>query len=210
MKEAQKCKVLIVDDHPLLRRGLHQLLAMDPRFDRIVEASDGDEALLKAHQLQPQLILLDLKMQGMSGLDTLNALRASGITSPVVVLTFSANRRDFAALLEAGAKGYLLKDSDPETLLAQIIEVAEGGVAYSPGLDTPDALDKWRHDPLAILTLREQEVLREAANGLANKQIAEILTLSEQTVKVHMRNVLRKLNVRSRVAAAVLWLKSCR
>ncbi|CAO96125.1 response regulator [Erwinia tasmaniensis] len=210
MKEAQKCKVLIVGEHPLLRRSLYQLLAMDRRFNMIVEAGDGAEALVKARQLHPQLILLDLNMRGISGLDTLNALQANGIESPVVVLTFSAKRRDFTVLREAGVKGYLLKNSDPETLLAQIIVVAEGGVAYSPGLEAPDALDKWIHNPLAILTVREQEVMREVASGLANKQIAEMLAISEQTVKVHIRSVLRKLHVRSRVAATVLWLESCR
>ncbi|ADP13245.1 MULTISPECIES: response regulator [Erwinia] len=208
--EAQKYRVLIVDDHPLLRRGLHHLLAMEPRFDLIAEAGDGEEALFKARQLHPHLILLDLKMQGMSGLETLNALHASGIASRVVVLTVSALRRDFTALQEAGAEGYLLKDSDPEELLAQIIKVAEGGVAWSHRLQAPGALESWKCDPLALLTVREQEVLKEVASGLTNKQVAENLAISEQTVKVHIRNVLRKLNVRTRVAATVLWLEFCR
>ncbi|WP_168428587.1 response regulator [Erwinia amylovora] len=208
--EAQKYSVLIVDDHPLLRRGLHQLLAMEPRLEVIAEAGDGEEALFKARQLLPHLILLDLKMQGMSGLETLKALRSSGISSRVVVLTASALSRDFTALQQAGAEGYLLKDSEPEDLLAQIIEVAEGRVARSPCLQASGPVESWKCDPLATLTAREQEVLKEVASGLPNKQVAENLAISEQTVKVHIRNVLRKLNVRSRVAATVLWLEFCR
>lgn len=204
--EEQKIHVMIVDDHPLMRHGIRQLLALEPRFEIVAEASNGADALMLARQLSPQLILLDLKMKGLSGLETLNAFQAEGISARVAVLTASDQRSDISALLEAGAKGYLLKDSDPEYLLKQIIQVAEGGVAYSAPLLALRNQEPWKADPFLILTVREQEVMREVACGLSNKQVAENLAISEQTVKVHLRNVLRKLNVRSRVAATVLWL----
>ncbi|MTD28607.1 response regulator [Erwinia sorbitola] len=208
--EEKKVSVLIVDDHPLMRDGIRQLLALDSRFTIVADVSSGSQALEIARQLPPDLILLDLRMKGLSGLETLNALRAESIYSRVVVLTVSDQRSDISALLEAGADGYLLKDSEPEELLAQIIQVAEGGVAYSAPLRALRNAENWKADPFVILTGREQEVLKEVASGLSNRQVAENLAISEQTVKVHLRSVLRKLNVRSRVAATVLWLESHR
>lgn len=200
-------RVLIVDDHPLMRRGLHQLLQLDSRFHVVAEASNGTEALMLARQMQPDLVLLDLNMKGLSGLETLQILRSESIPCRVVILTVSDSRSDFFSLLDAGIDGYLLKDSEPELMLAQIIRVAEGGRAFS------ESMQRWREgsgqdDPFAILTAREMEVLKEVARGLSNKEVSENLSISEQTVKVHIRSVLRKLNVRSRVAATVLWLES--
>ncbi|MBD8164088.1 response regulator [Erwinia persicina] len=206
--EDNTVSVMIVDDHPLMRNGIRQLLALEPRFRVIAEAGNGHDAIAQALLNPPDLILLDLKMKGLSGLETFNALRANGIPARILVLTISDQRSDISALLEAGASGYLLKDSAPEQLLSQIIQVAEGGVAFSAPLNALRDNDSWKADPFIILTEREQEVMKEVACGLSNKQIAENLTISEQTVKVHIRNVLRKLNVRSRVAATVMWLES--
>lgn len=208
--EEQLISVMIVDDHPLMRHGIRHLLALDPRFKVTAEASNGNEALEMARQSPPDLIVLDLKMKGLSGLETLNLLRANAVNSRVVVLTVSDQRSDISALLDAGVNGYMLKDSDPEYLLNQIIQVAEGGVAFGAPLHALRNGDGWKADPFIILTEREQEVMKEVACGLSNKQVAENLAISEQTVKVHIRNVLRKLNVRSRVAATVLWLESHR
>jgi len=201
-------RVLIVDDHPLMRRGLHQLLQLDSRFQVVAEASNGTEALALARQTQPDLVLLDLNMKGLSGLETLQILRSESIPCRVVILTVSDSRSDFITLLDAGVDGYLLKDGEPEQMLTQIINVAEGGQAFSDTMQVWRDNSAWQNDPFAILTTRELDVLKEVARGLSNKEVSANLLISEQTVKVHIRSVLRKLNVRSRVAATVLWLES--
>lgn len=200
--------LMIVDDHPLMRRGVRQLLALDPRLDVIAEANNGTEALAEARRQEPDIILLDLNMKGMSGLDTLKALRHEGISSRILVLTVSDARSDIFAMVDAGADGYLLKDSEPEILLGHILQASRGEKVFSEGVAS--YLDNRQHsaDPLRLLTDRECDVLQEVARGLSNKEIAAILHISEETVKVHIRNFLRKLDVRSRVAATVMWLES--
>ncbi|MFW0698968.1 response regulator [Pantoea sp. R13S299] len=200
--------LMIVDDHPLMRRGVRQLLALDPRLEVIAEANNGTEALAEARRQEPDIILLDLNMKGMSGLDTLKALRHEGISSRILVLTVSDTRSDIFAMVDAGADGYLLKDSEPEILLGHILQASRGERVFSEGVAS--YLDNRQHsaDPLRQLTERERDVLQEVARGLSNKEIAGILHISEETVKVHIRNLLRKLDVRSRVAATVMWLES--
>ncbi|MBK4715502.1 MULTISPECIES: nitrate/nitrite response regulator protein NarP [Tenebrionibacter/Tenebrionicola group] len=204
-------QVLIVDDHPLMRRGIRQLLETEASFDVVGEASNGAEAISLANRLEPDLILLDLNMKGLSGLDTLHALRRDGISSRVVVLTVSDAPADIYALVDAGADGYLLKDSDPETLLDNIFQGAIHGDAFSEQVKAHLERRKdhqSQSSPFASLTERELDVVQEVARGLSNKQIADTLHISEETVKVHIRNLLRKLNVRSRVAATVLFLEN--
>lgn len=165
------------------------------------------EALSLANRDSPDIILLDLNMKGLSGLDTLHALRRDGICARVIVLTVSDAPSDIYALMDAGADGYLLKDSAPEHLLDAI----RSSDAFSD-----QVRDVLRHriaiqetpSPFTVLTERELDVLQEVASGLSNKQIAAVLYISEETVKVHIRNMLRKLNVRSRVAATVLYLET--
>lgn len=200
--------LMIVDDHPLMRRGVRQLLALDPRLEVIAEANNGTEALAEARRQEPDIILLDLNMKGMSGLDTLKAMRHEGISSRILVLTVSDTRSDIFAMVDAGADGYLLKDSEPEILLGHILQASRGEKVFSEGVAS--YLDNRQHsaDPLRQLTERERDVLQEVARGLSNKEIASILHISEETVKVHIRNLLRKLDVRSRVAATVMWLES--
>jgi len=200
--------LMIVDDHPLMRRGVCQLLALDPRLEVIAEASNGTEALAEARHQEPDIILLDLNMKGMSGLDTLKALRHEGISSRILVLTVSDARSDIFAMVDAGADGYLLKDSEPEVLLAHILQASRGEKVFSEGVTRYLANRQHSADPLRQLTERERDVLQEVARGLSNKEIAAILHISEETVKVHIRNLLRKLDVRSRVAATVMWLES--
>lgn len=211
MSEPNVFEVLIVDDHPLMRRGIRQLLEMDDGFLVVGEASSGTEAISLANRLSPDVILLDLNMKGLSGLDTLNALRHEGVGARIIVLTVSDARSDIFTLIDAGADGYLLKDSDPEVLLDDIRKGAKGGEAFSAQVaeylrtrGTQTRID----DPFTTLTERELDVLQEVARGLSNKQIAAGLHISEETVKVHIRNLLRKLQVRSRVAATVLFLES--
>lgn len=200
--------LMIVDDHPLMRRGIRQLLALEPQLTVVAEANNGTEALAEARRQEPDIILLDLNMKGMSGLDTLKALRHEGISARILVLTVSDARSDIFAMVDAGADGYLLKDSEPEILLAHILQASRGEKVFSEGVASYLTNRQHSADPLRQLTDRERDVLQEVARGLSNKEIAAILHISEETVKVHIRNLLRKLDVRSRVAATVIWLES--
>lgn len=202
-----KMKVLIIDDHPLMRRGIKQLVELDEAFEVIADAGNGNEGISLALQQSPDLIILDLNMKGLSGLDTLRALRQEEVDARIVILTVSDAKNDVFALIDAGADGYLLKDTEPDTLLKQLKQIAQGEVILS---DSIKNLLLERHsvnEPIHSLTDREMDVLQLIATGLSNKQIAGELFISEETVKVHIRNLLRKLNVHSRVAATVLFLE---
>ncbi|HDR1468544.1 TPA: response regulator [Pasteurella multocida] len=203
---SEKMKVLIIDDHPLMRRGIKQLMELAPNFEVVADAGNGSEGISLALQTQPDLIILDLNMKGLSGLDTLKALRAEGIDARILILTVSDLKSDIFTLIDAGADGYLLKDTEPDALLSQIQRIAQGEV---PKRLIKDALieRQMNADPIYSLTDREMDVLRLIATGLSNKQIAGQLFISEETVKVHIRNLLRKLNVHSRVAATVLYFE---
>lgn len=210
MPEATPFRVMIVDDHPLMRRGIRQLLELDPDFTVVAEAGDGASAIELAAQQDIDMVLLDLNMKGISGLDTLNALRREGVTAQVIILTVSDDSSDVFALIDAGADGYLLKDSDPQVLLEAIRAAAKGNKVFSERVSEylrEREQSGAEEDPFNTLTEREFDVLHELAQGYSNKQIASVLTISEQTVKVHIRNLLRKLNVRSRVAATILFLQ---
>ncbi|WP_107850327.1 response regulator [Oceanimonas marisflavi] len=200
--------VMIVDDHPLIRRGLGQLLGLEPELQIVAEASSGFDALPLARKHQPDLILLDLNMKAMSGLDTLHALRAEHITASIVILTVSDSRSDMRALLNAGADGYLLKDTEPEQLVAQLKQAMKGGKAYSAQVKAFLADNAGKTALLETLTERERQILAEVARGHSNRQIADTLNISEATVKVHMKSLLKKLQVSSRTAATVLYLET--
>ncbi len=201
-------KVLLVDDHPLMRKGISQLLCYEDEFTVVAEASNGADAITIASQQEPDLILLDLNMKGMSGLDTLKVMREEGITATVIVLTVSDNRQDIIALINAGADGYLLKDTEPDELVRMLKQAMLTGTAYSDIVteimrSTPVNDD----DIFNSLTKREKEILTKVARGLSNRQIAEQFFISEATVKVHLKSLLKKLKVKSRVAATVLYLE---
>ncbi len=203
-------RILIVDDHPLLRRGLAQLLALEPGrgLELAGEAGSGSEGLRLAESLDPDLILLDLEMPGMSGVDTLKALREAGYTTPVVVLTVSDRDEDVGEALRAGASGYLLKDMEPERLIDSLSRAVEGEVVISPAL-TATLARAMNADSdsdsfgIEALTAREREILGRLAHGQSNKMIARELHITEGTAKIHVRNLLRKMKLRSRVEAAV-------
>ena len=200
-------KILLIDDHPLMRKGMRQILELETDFVVVGEASNGTEGIAKALDLQPDLIILDLNMKGISGLDTLRSLRAHDVDARVVVLTVSDEQSDILALMDAGVDGYLLKDTEPDVLLEQIKRIAQGEVILSDSIKNLLLERKHTVDPMDSLTDREMDVLRLIATGLSNKQIAGQLFISEETVKVHIRNLLRKLNVHSRVAATVLFFE---
>jgi two-component system nitrate/nitrite response regulator NarL len=206
-------RILIIDDHPLFRRGLSQLIALDPGLELVGEASAGDEGIGLARQLDPDLILLDLNMKGIDGIATLRLMRDKGIEARVVMLTVSDNADDLVAAIRAGADGYLLKDMEPEDLLTSIQNAFSGRMVLSERLSTLLAL-AIRSESLAAsrdsasLTERERAILACLAGGLSNKLIGRELNIAEGTVKVHVKNLLRKLNFRSRVEAAVWAVES--
>ncbi|CAH7154503.1 DNA-binding transcriptional dual regulator NarP [Vibrio chagasii] len=201
------CKVMLVDDHPLMRRGISQLLSFEDEFEVIAEASNGTEAVALAHEEEPDLILLDLNMKGMSGLDTLKALRTDGSSANIVILTVSDSPADIEAIVKAGADGYLLKDTEPDELIELLKQAHGGDKAYSSLVARYLSDAGSRNDIFDQLTEREMQILQEVAKGYRNKQIADHLFISESTVKVHMKSLLKKLQVPSRTAATVLYLE---
>lgn len=209
MSDDSPTEILIVDDHPLFRRGVRQLLDMDDSVAAVGEAQSGEEALERVRESEPDLILLDLNMRGMDGIATIRALRDADVQARIVVLSVSDNDEDVVSALRAGADGYLLKDMEPEALLERIKEAATGRMVLSESLTQvlAEAVSGNRandeSDLLRNLTSREHEVLRGLAKGMSNKLIARKYDIAEGTVKVHVKNVLRKLKLRSRVEAAV-------
>jgi len=200
-------RVLLVDDHPLMRRGINQLLSFEDEFNVVAEASNGAEAVAQNHEHKPDLILLDLNMKGMSGLDTLNALRADDCDATIVILTVSDSPADIEAIVQAGADGYLLKDTEPDELIELLKSSLQGNKSYSKEVAKYLAERENSTTVFDELTDREMQILKEVAKGLRNKQIADTLFISESTVKVHMKSLLKKLQVPSRTAATVLYLE---
>ena len=181
---SDKLKVLIIDDHPLMRRGIKQLVELEEGFEVVGGAGNGSEGVDLALQTAPDLIILDLNMKGLSGLDTLKALRAEGVDARIVILTVSDAKNDIFTLIDAGADGYLLKDTEPDTLLSQLKRIAQGEVILSDSIKNLLLERQSSQEPIYSLTDREMDVLRLIATGLSNKQIAGQLFISEETVKV--------------------------
>ncbi len=208
---ANPCTILVVDDHPLFRKGAAQLLELDDGFELIGEATSGAEGVRLAAQLEPDLILLDLEMPDMSGIEVLRCLRQSGCDTTVVVLTVSNSRDDLAAAMRNGADGYLLKDLEPEEILEKLRRAAGGELVLDNSVSAMlgKALGRGA-EPFPVeepnLTDREMETLTLIAEGKSNKRIALDLGISEGTVKVHVKNLLRKLGVHTRLEAAVWTL----
>ena len=202
--------IMLVDDHPLLRKGLRQLISMDDELEVIAEASNGADAITQGVELDPDLILLDLNMQGMNGLETLRHLRDQGVTSRIVMLTVSDADEDVLQAISLGADGYLLKDMEPEELLDQIKRALNGKMVLSEAVTQILATairnpNNKSSGEIDALTQRELEILKLIAKGLSNKLIARELDISDGTVKVHVKHLLKKLHLRSRVEAAV-WM----
>ena len=201
-------RILIIDDHPLFRKGVAQLIAMAPHLKVVGEASNGEQGVAMAKELDPDMILLDLHMTGTGGIETLKAIRDAGMDCRVVILTVSDNADDLVAAIRSGADGYLLKDMEPEDLLAAIDETLNGRTVIGERLNgllahaiRGEAATKQRD--MAMLTDREKEILQGLAQGLSNKLIARSLDITEATVKVHVKNLLKKLGFHSRLEAAV-------
>ena len=200
--------VIVIDDHPLFRKGVCQLIALSDRLRLVGEASSGEDGLTLAQTADPDLILLDLNMKGMSGIDTLRALRDADLGARIIILTVSDAAEDLVAAIRAGADGYLLKDTEPEDLLARMSEALAGRIVIDDSLTgllarslREEAQSAERS--LAHLTERERAILKCLATGLSNKLIGRELGIAEGTVKVHIKSLLRKLKFRSRLEAAV-------
>ena len=204
----ENTRVLVIDDHPLFRRGVKQLLELEPGFSIIAEAASGQEGLQLAKAHDPDLILLDLNMKGMNGIDTLRAMRDADIDARIIILTVSNAPEDLITAIRAGSDGYILKDNDPADMLSLIRNAINGQTAISPELTTLLA-SALRQETVvetrshASLTDRETAILKCLAAGMSNKLIGRELDIMESTVKVHIRNLLKKLKFRSRVEAAV-------
>jgi two-component system nitrate/nitrite response regulator NarL len=204
--------VLLVDDHTLFRSGVRSLLQRNPRFTVVGEASDGLDGVKRAMQLKPDVILLDLHMPGMTGVETLQLILQGWPEAAVIMLTVSEEGEDLASALQAGARGYLIKNIDADYLVRAIERAAAGEsvLAESMAAKLVAQLQKQREpkapappSELDKLTPREREILACLARGESNKLIARVLDLAESTVKIHVQNILKKLGLSSRVQAAV-------
>jgi two-component system, NarL family, nitrate/nitrite response regulator NarL len=213
-------RLLLVDDHHLFRRGLKALLAQDERFDVSCEAGDVGEALRCLSQQSPDVILLDNHLPGVRGVDAIPALKEAAPKARILMLTVSENEDDLAAALQAGADGYLLKTVESDQLCDAIFKVLDGESVVSPEMMTKlvsvarnrpasdSATAPLQASPrgssgLNLLSPREREILQLIARGNSNKLIARELDIAETTVKIHVQHILRKLNLSSRVQAAV-------
>jgi DNA-binding NarL/FixJ family response regulator/two-component sensor histidine kinase len=201
---ARRIRILVADDHAVIRAGMRRLLESYPDFEVVGEAADGLEALAEAQDLGPQVILMDMRMPGMNGLEALRQLRASNPDLHILMLSAYEQDEDVLESLKAGASGYLLKDMAPDELAQAIRAVAQGETLLAPGL-TGKLVDRLGKpppaDPADLLTAREAEVLRALANGLRNKEIARQLQVSERTVTFHLAHIYQKLGVTSRTEA---------
>jgi len=207
-------RVLLIDDHALVRKGLEQLL-QSRGVEIAASVGSGREGIEAARTLHPDVILLDVKMPEMSGTETLKHLREEGISVPILMLTMSREEQDLQAALRHGATGYLLKDMDHEELVPALQDALRGNNVIAKeligsltrlvqgGSSKPSPKTE-TNNLLSDLTPRELEILRHLAEGLSNKGIGRALDITDGTVKLHVKSILRKLGVRSRVEAAVL------
>ena len=208
----QRIRVLIVDDHPVVRRGIESLLAEEEDFQVVGEAVNGRDALEKVESLKPDVILMDLVMPEMSGIEAIGKITASHPDARVLVMTsFAADDKVFPSI-KAGALGYLLKDSDPEDLIRMIRQVYRGELSIHPTIARKviQELNRPAVEPLtpSPITEREMEILQLLAQGLENKEIAERLVVRDATVRTHVSNILRKLQLANRVQATLYALRT--
>ncbi len=210
-------RILVVDDHTLFRRGLTALLSRDAQFQVIGDAGDAGEAQRRARQWQPDLILLDNHLPGVFGVDAIPALREAAPGARILMLTVSEDENDLARALRNGASGYLLKTMEADALCAAIRGAMRGENMVAQEM-TGKLVSAYRNaaatsgasacsqpsTPLSVLSARELDILRGIAAGASNKEIARNLSIAETTVKIHVQHILRKLDVSSRVNAAVM------
>ena len=206
-------RILLVDDHTLFRSGLKALLSRQPDFEIVGEASDGLEGVKLAEQLKPDLVLLDLDMPVMSGTEALAQMLASNRELPVVMLTVSEDAEDLKEAFVLGARGYLVKNIDAEYLVNSVRQVVAGESVMSPEMTSEfvngirakhlSLMPEVRPETVKSLTERERQILGCLAQGASNREMANLLNMSESTVKAHLQRIMRRFDFSSRVQAAV-------
>jgi NarL family two-component system response regulator LiaR len=211
MTVAESIRVLIVDDHAIVREGQRALIDTEPGMEVVGEAKDGFEAVEMAHTLKPDVILLDLHMPRKDGIEANEEIKAENPEARILVLTsFAEDERVYAAI-KTGALGYLLKDSSPQEILAAIRQVYQGEMSIHPSIANKLMRELQRTSHLTPtvdpLTEREVEILKLVAHGLPNQEIAEKLVISERTVRTHVTNILSKLHLANRTQAALYALR---
>jgi two-component system nitrate/nitrite response regulator NarL len=197
----EKIKILIADDHPVVRKGLHSCLAKQDRLKVVGEASDGDMALSKTRELLPDVVLMDISMPKMNGLAVTEVLRKDVPSAKVLVLSMHSNREYIFRIIQAGAHGYVSKEASPDELLRAIESVHSGEPFFSPEI-AKAALNQMisnggKKEPFAQLTGREREVLVLIAEGRSNKEIANKLGIGVRTIETHRERIMRRLDIHS-------------
>lgn len=208
-----KIRIMIADDHSIVREGLKQLLELEEDFDVVGQASNGVETIEKVKELEPDILLLDINMPVMNGIKALKKLKEDGITTKVIILTIHEDREYLLETMQIGAAGYILKDSDSASFFKAIRDAYNGESYIQPKL-AADLIKEFNRPRVPRskseneLTQREYEVIVLIAEGLNNKDIAERLFISEKTVKNHVSNIFRKINVSDRTQAAIYAFKN--
>ena len=211
-------KILLVDDHLLVRQGIKKILELEEDFQVVGEAGNGEEALGKFENLKPDIILLDINMPELNGIETLKQIKAMDKNQKVIMLTFHDEREYLVETINSGANGYILKDAESESLIRGIRDVNKGGSYVHPSIagvlvksqkqtEVEPKLSKEMED-LRRLTRREKEVLKLISQGMNNREIANALFISEKTVKNHVSNIFKKIHVNDRTQAAIFALKN--
>ncbi len=203
--------IVIADDHKMVREGIKQLLELETSFVVVGEASDGYECLNVVNKVNPDIVLLDINMPNLDGLQTLRIMRQQGMSNKVILLTINSDADYVIRAMEYKCNGYVLKDSDFDTLKNAITIVEEGETYIEPSLTTDINSNLVKREvikeKLEELTVREVEVLKMLSKGLLNKEIAATLNISERTVKNHVSNIFKKINVSDRTQAAVFAIR---
>ena len=212
---SEMIRIVLVDDHSLCRAALSELLERRGGMQIVGRTGNADEAIRLARDEKPDLLVMDLRMPDADGLVILGRMRDAAMTTPVIILTVSDAEEDMGAALRAGARGYLLKDMEPDDVVEAIQRAARGELAIAPAMTLKLAhmlqtvqRNNTMEDPLAALTVREREILQHLSRGETNKAIARALNISHDTVKLHVRHILAKLNLTSRVEAAVYAIEN--
>ncbi|MHC9510604.1 two-component system response regulator NarL [Kangiella sp. M94] len=204
--------IMLVDDHPLLRKGVVQLIDLEDNLEVVAEANNGEDAVKRALELDPDLIMLDLNMKGLNGVETLKAIKQTGVKAKIIMFTVSDAEADVLQALKAGVDGYILKDSEPEELIDYINKSMQGELVISAPLTQILAKSlrpkAEKEELLEALTNRESQILRYISQGDSNKVIARKLDIAESTVKVHVKHLLKKINLRSRIEAALFAVEN--